>query len=134
MGADNLVENNIFQHITAPMMNAGGTGSVFGYNFAVDDYYFVSAWQQSSSYHHAAGNSDHSRPFPAPYHPEHPPKSAATDMQVELVLLPVTTANNNRCAFTSILHFGDRPSTLRLAASTSSHQEPSRRRVPYTRR
>jgi hypothetical protein len=57
MGADNLVENNIFQHITAPMMNAGATGSVFGYNYAVDDYYFASAWQQSSSYHHAAGNS-----------------------------------------------------------------------------
>jgi hypothetical protein len=53
MGADNLVENNIFQHVTAPMMNAGGTGSVFGYNYAVDDYYFASAWQQSSSYHHA---------------------------------------------------------------------------------
>jgi hypothetical protein len=57
MAADNLVENNIFQHVTAPMMNAGATGSVFGYNYAVDDYYFASAWQQSSSYHHAAGNS-----------------------------------------------------------------------------
>jgi hypothetical protein len=57
MGADNLVENNIFHHITAPMMNAGATGSVFGYNYAIDDYYFASAWQQSSSYHHAAGNS-----------------------------------------------------------------------------
>ena len=58
MAADNLVENNIFQHITAPMMNAGGTGTVFGYNYATDDYYGVSStWQQSSSYHHAAGNS-----------------------------------------------------------------------------
>ena len=58
MSADNLIENNIFQHITAPMLNAGGTGSVFGYNYAIDDYYAVApAWQQSSSYHHAAGNS-----------------------------------------------------------------------------
>jgi hypothetical protein len=58
MTADNLVENNIFQHITAPMMNAGGTGTVFGYNYAIDDYYGVNpTWQQSSSYHHAAGNS-----------------------------------------------------------------------------
>ena len=58
MTSDNLIENNIFQHITAPMQNVGATGSVFGYNFAVDDYYGVApAWQQSSSYHHAAGNS-----------------------------------------------------------------------------
>jgi hypothetical protein len=58
MASDNLIENNIFQHITAPMQNVGGTGSVFGYNFAVDDHYgVVATWQQSSSYHHAAGNS-----------------------------------------------------------------------------
>ena len=58
MTADNLIENNIFQHITAPMQNVGATGTVFGYNFAVDDYYGVApTWQQSSSYLHAAGNS-----------------------------------------------------------------------------
>lgn len=58
MTSDNLIENNIFQHITAPMQNVGATGSVFGYNFAVDDFYGVApSWQQSSSYHHAAGNS-----------------------------------------------------------------------------
>jgi hypothetical protein len=58
MSADNLVENNIFEHITAPMLNTGATGTVFGYNYAIDDYYGVSStWQQSSSYHHAAGNS-----------------------------------------------------------------------------
>ena len=58
MASDNLIENNIFQHVTAPMQNVGATGSVFGYNYAVDDYYGVSStWQQSSSYHHAAGNS-----------------------------------------------------------------------------
>jgi hypothetical protein len=55
--SDNLVENNIFQHITAPMMmNGSASGSVFGYNYAVDDFYTVSpSWMQSSNYHHAAG-------------------------------------------------------------------------------
>jgi hypothetical protein len=37
---DNLVENNIFQHVTAPLShNGSNTGSVFGYNFAIDDNY-----------------------------------------------------------------------------------------------
>jgi hypothetical protein len=36
----NLVENNIFQHVTAPLShNGANTGSVFGYNFAIDDNY-----------------------------------------------------------------------------------------------
>jgi hypothetical protein len=38
--ADNLIENNIFQHVTAPIDHGGpNTGSVFGYNFAIDDNY-----------------------------------------------------------------------------------------------
>jgi hypothetical protein len=37
---DNLVENNIFQHVTAPLShNGANTGSAFGYNFAIDDNY-----------------------------------------------------------------------------------------------
>jgi hypothetical protein len=37
---DNLIENNIFQHVTAPLShNGANTGSVFGYNFAIDDNY-----------------------------------------------------------------------------------------------
>lgn len=33
-----LVENNIFQHVTAPTVEQGpGTGNVIGYNFAIDD-------------------------------------------------------------------------------------------------
>jgi hypothetical protein len=55
--SDNLVENNIFQHIATPMMNVGGTGGVFAYNYSIDDFYNVSGWAQASSYHHAAGNS-----------------------------------------------------------------------------
>jgi hypothetical protein len=58
--SDNLIENNIFQHVANPMMNEGGSGSVQAYNFSVDDFYTAGgnapAWQQSSSYHHAAGN------------------------------------------------------------------------------
>jgi hypothetical protein len=53
----NLIENNIFQHITAPMMNVGATGSVYGYNFSTDDYYTTADWMQASAYHHAPGNS-----------------------------------------------------------------------------
>lgn len=58
MSADNLGENNIFQHVTAGMMTGGSTaGSVFAYNYAIDDYYNVAAWMQSSSYFHAGGIS-----------------------------------------------------------------------------
>jgi hypothetical protein len=53
----NLVENNIFQHITAPMMNVGATGSVFAYNYSTDDYYTTADWMQGSAYHHAPGIS-----------------------------------------------------------------------------
>jgi hypothetical protein len=53
----NLVENNIFQHITTPMVNVGATGSVFGYNFSSDDYYNVASWMQGSAFLHAPGVS-----------------------------------------------------------------------------
>ena len=40
LGSDNLVENNIFQHIAAPiMLNGVSSGSVVSYNYAIDDYY-----------------------------------------------------------------------------------------------
>ena len=59
-GGDQLIENNIFQHVAAPMLNEGGQGSVHAYNFAIDDYYTkngASDWQQASSYQHAIGNA-----------------------------------------------------------------------------
>jgi hypothetical protein len=35
---DNLIENNIFHHVTAPLThNGSNTGSVFGYNFSIDN-------------------------------------------------------------------------------------------------
>lgn len=54
----NLVENNIFEHVTIPMMlGAAGAGNVYGYNYALDDFYFNPNWMQASQYHHNAGIS-----------------------------------------------------------------------------
>lgn len=51
-----LFENNIYQHITGPMQpGQQGSGIVYGYNYAVDDYYTNAGWMQASAYHHAAG-------------------------------------------------------------------------------
>jgi hypothetical protein len=34
-----LIENNMFQHVTNPLIiNDGGSGSVFGYNYSIDNY------------------------------------------------------------------------------------------------
>jgi hypothetical protein len=57
--SDNLVENNIFQHIATATINESSTGSVFGYNFTVDNNYNNgdASWQQCDSYHHSAGDS-----------------------------------------------------------------------------
>jgi len=55
MSSDLRIENNIFQHITAPMMTGNTNGTVYGYNYGLDDYYYVTAWQQASSYFHDAG-------------------------------------------------------------------------------
>ena len=47
--ADILVENNIFQHVAIPMMNEGCVGCVYGYDYAIDDYYTADPqWQQGS--------------------------------------------------------------------------------------
>lgn len=56
---DNLVENNIFQHVTAPLSHGGAnTGSVFGYNFAIDDNYTASiAWMIPGILYHEVGIS-----------------------------------------------------------------------------
>ena len=63
MTSDMLVENNIFQHMAlgAPT-GESVTGSVYGYNYGVDDYYVSSgntSWMQGSLYHHSAGISFH---------------------------------------------------------------------------
>jgi hypothetical protein len=39
VATDNLVENNIMQHVVAPMMVQPALGSVFAYNYAINDTY-----------------------------------------------------------------------------------------------
>jgi hypothetical protein len=55
MSADNLIENNIFQRVTAPMMTGNATGTVYGYNYSTDNFYYVASWMQASAYFHDAG-------------------------------------------------------------------------------
>jgi hypothetical protein len=55
MTSDDLIINNIFQHITAPMMTGNNAGSVFAYNFGIDDYYSVSSWMEQTGWTHDAG-------------------------------------------------------------------------------
>lgn len=58
---DNLVENNIGQHVATPWITEGACGTVFAYNFAIDDYYngggSAPQWQQEDQYHHSAGDN-----------------------------------------------------------------------------
>jgi hypothetical protein len=62
-GADNLVENCIFQHLAFPVMTEGCIGCVGAYNFNIDDYYTgtpqgsAPEWQQAGSYHHGVGDA-----------------------------------------------------------------------------
>jgi len=56
--SDNLVQNNIFQHITGPLVTDNTSGSVMAYNYAIDDYYSIVAdWMQPSQSIHAGGVS-----------------------------------------------------------------------------
>lgn len=56
IGSDNLVENNIFEQVTGPIMMGPSMGSVFAYNFSINDTYYVSGWmQQAFSWSHDAG-------------------------------------------------------------------------------
>jgi len=54
MGSMNLVENNIVEHITSPLMCESGVANVYAYNYTRDDFYKVSdpSWAQASSYNH----------------------------------------------------------------------------------
>jgi hypothetical protein len=51
-----LIENNICQHVASCVVYEGGTGSVVGYNYSVDNY-FGSNYQQEEGYNHGAGDS-----------------------------------------------------------------------------
>lgn len=52
-----LVENNIFQQVTNPLMFGQGSGSVIGYNYSVDDVYGTGTYAQPAYYSHNAGNA-----------------------------------------------------------------------------
>ena len=46
---DNRIMNNIFEHVTAPMMTGNSSGVVLAYNFMTDMYYTVSNWMMAGS-------------------------------------------------------------------------------------
>ena len=52
-----LVENNIFQQVTNPLMFGEGSGAVIGYNFSIDDIYSGAPnWAAAAYSVHNAGN------------------------------------------------------------------------------
>jgi hypothetical protein len=56
--SDNLVENNIFQHVVAPLVIQPSLGSVYAYNFAINDTYADSEgihWMMGEIVQHNAG-------------------------------------------------------------------------------
>jgi hypothetical protein len=54
---DLLLENNIFQHIVAPLLMGNSEGTVFSYNFGIDDHYSVATWMMPTIWtHDAAGD------------------------------------------------------------------------------
>ena len=55
--SDSLGQNNITQHVETGYITETGVGNVFGYNYAVDNY-FGSNWQQCDQYEHDAGDYD----------------------------------------------------------------------------
>ena len=57
-GSANLVENNIFQHIATPMQMEDHQGSVFGYNYAFDNFNAPAInWLLGTASTHAPGNN-----------------------------------------------------------------------------
>lgn len=58
--SDSLVQNNICQHIASCTMTETAVGNVFGYNYAVDNFYtgggYSANWQQCDAFHHDDGD------------------------------------------------------------------------------
>lgn len=58
----NLIENNIVQARTSPFVSDGDVGSVWAYNYAINDYYYTlqcadpCSFMQASNYSHESGN------------------------------------------------------------------------------
>jgi len=53
--SDDLVVNNIFHHVTTPLMTGPSSGSVFAYNYLIDMYYTIATWMMAGIVggHHA---------------------------------------------------------------------------------
>src|SRR6267378_887526 len=58
-GSDDLVENNIFQHVTSPMLVGTGSGDVLAYNFSIDNLYNPGGggWMQPTYASHNGGDA-----------------------------------------------------------------------------
>jgi hypothetical protein len=59
IGSDNLIVNNIAQHIVSPtIQNGSDAGSVIAYNYSIDDFYSTSAgWFMAANWLHASGTA-----------------------------------------------------------------------------
>lgn len=57
MAGNDLVENNIFQHVTTPMLNGDNEGTVYGYNYTIDSYTNNSSWLYPSAMNHDPGTA-----------------------------------------------------------------------------
>jgi hypothetical protein len=57
MAGNELVENNIFQHVTVPMLVGAEEGSVFAYNYVIDQYATNASWLYPSAMDHDPGTS-----------------------------------------------------------------------------
>lgn len=54
--SDNLIQNNIYQHIWGPIVPMNSQGDVYAYNFATDYWYSPSlTWQNGMVFAHGAG-------------------------------------------------------------------------------
>jgi hypothetical protein len=55
MGGNELVENNIFQHVTTPLLVGAESGSVYAYNYAIDQFTNSATWMYPSAMNHDPG-------------------------------------------------------------------------------
>jgi len=55
MSSDNLAVNNIFQQVTAPIVIGPALGSVFAYNYSINDTSSATNWMMASEVGHDAG-------------------------------------------------------------------------------
>ena len=57
-GSDNLIQNNVFQQVTNPLIATGpDEGNVWSYNFSINDLYSANGWMQPSNSLHSSGTA-----------------------------------------------------------------------------